>query len=300
MAKRSKTKTLKVLVVILLLLVALLGATTAWLFTGNLTAAKIRILKILPYPVALVNGRPILMKTFLRRLQLAQAFSQQQGQSVETDAQETAVLRSLVREEESRQLAAPKGLFVSRQELQSEYANFESQFNAQNSQPLAVALSGFSLSAEEFQEQILQPQILTAKLTIWHNQQPTLNPEAYQKINQIQRELAAGKTFESLAAAYTEDTRGKQVEGDTGFVESSELLPEIRAGLQNAKEGEVKLIASRYGLHLVKLEEKANSPLPNGSRLHLRQIFINPENFNDWFVQETKNANIQTFFNFQD
>jgi parvulin-like peptidyl-prolyl isomerase len=297
---RKRSKTLKVLVVILLLSVALLGATTAWLFVGKLTAAKIRVLKILPYPVALVNGRPILMKTFLHRLQLAQAFSQKQGQNAKTAALETAVLRSLVQEEESRQMAAQKGLDVSQQELQSEYANFESQFNTQNSQPLVVALSGFSLNAEEFQEQILQPQILKTKLTIWHNQQPTLNPEAYQTIAEIRQKLAAGKTFESLTAAYTEDAQGKQVEGDTGFVESTELLPEVQAGLQNAKEGGVKLIASRYGLHLVKLEEKANSPLPNSSRLHLRQIFIGLENFDSWFAQETKNANIQTFFNFQD
>ncbi len=293
------SRILKLICLILIIISLLFGAVTSWIYFGEINAAKIKILKILPYPVALVNGRPILMKSFLRRLELSQAFEKKQNYNDTLTELEKNVLHRMIAEEESMQLAEEKHLGINEQELQSEFNNIENEYNKKHSEPLSSALSGFGTSPEEFKKDILKPNIISAKLATWHNEQEALNTEAYAEADKIRLKLKNGETFEKLVAAYSQDPAGKQVEGDSGFVESVNLLAEIRSGLKDASEGEVRLIATRDGLLLIKLEEKTNSPLANSQRLHLREIFIKTSDFNSWLEQETSNASIKTYFNFK-
>ena len=84
-----------------------------------------------------------------------------------------------------------------------------------------------------------------------------------------------------LAASPSQDSFQQATGGDLGFVDITQLLPELRQVVGGMKVGDVKVIPSRYGINIMKLEGK------NGNQLHLRQIFLQGGNFQMWYNNET-------------
>jgi len=69
------------------------------------------------------------------------------------------------------------------------------------------------------------------------------------------------------------------------------LLLELREPVELLKDGEVKILPSRLGLHIIKQEAQA------GSEKHLRQIFLQTENFDSWLSGQTQNFNVKKLVN---
>ena len=139
---------------------------------------------------------------------------------------------------------------------------------------------------------VIRPQLFLKNLKIWHSAKPELNKEAHAQAEDLYNRIENGEDMASLAKAYTQDESGRLVWGDLGFVNSTELLAEIREGVENAKIGERKIIFSRYGIHIIQLEEK------NKNLLRLRQIFIADNKFENWLNEEFKKIKIYKFINF--
>jgi hypothetical protein len=70
-------------------------------------------------------------------------------------------------------------------------------------------------------------------------------------------------------------------------------LPELQTALENTQVGSHTLSSSRFGVHLIKVEEKDNNGESNALRLHLRQIFLGGGDFEQWFKEETKNYKVK-------
>lgn len=65
------------------------------------------------------------------------------------------------------------------------------------------------------------------------------------------QELKAGKEFDEVATKFLRGT-----EADLGFLQVSELMPEIREALRGLKEGMYTgIVVSAYGLHIIKVEQ---------------------------------------------
>lgn len=71
--------------------------------------------------------------------------------------------------------------------------------------------------------------------------------------------IQGGADFDEMAKRYSKDSATSENGGDLGQVTEGEMNPEIEKAVKRLKEGEVSLpIKTENGIHLIKLEEKAN------------------------------------------
>jgi hypothetical protein len=59
----------------------------------------------------------------------------------------------------------------------------------------------------------------------------------------------------------------------------------------------MRKVASRQGLHIIKLEDKDNLGQDNGQRLHLKQIFLPGLGFEKWLELEIDKIKIIRLLN---
>ena len=90
-------------------------------------------------------------------------------------------------------------------------------------------------------------------------------------------ELKGGADFATLAKANSTDP-GAASGGDLGFFKATDMLPEFSAVAFALKPGEVadKPVHTRYGWHVIKVEERRKAPAPTYEAAHdeLRQAMI--------------------------
>jgi|GEM_PF-2068258 len=250
-----------------------------WLVNGGLTKAKTSVLTIVPFPIVLVNGSPIMAKDFLFRYDLRKQYSQE----VVTPK---GVLADLVYEKKLEQLAARHNVFVSKNQLQNE---FNYRLVREDPSLAWQSLRESGLNEVGFKSTILKPSLLLTNFQTWFYSRQDLNSQAYTKALSIKDSAEQGIDFGNLAKNNTQDEWGALVEGDMGFIEISSLLSEIQEGVDSMQVSEVKIIPSRFGLHVVKLEAKDNSGPDGAARLHLKQIFVFNATFTSWAQEEIKN-----------
>ena len=279
--KQGSKKILKVFCLILFIILAALVFLGIWLYNGTLTQAKIQTFKIIPLPMALVEGQPIPMNKFILRYDLAQNilgqdFSGQSGEQVSGN-----ITNQLISEQKTSVLAEREDITVNQKQIDNEYDAISAQNSLAGKTTFAQQLQSDGLTMQDYKNEVIQPQLLLTNLQTWFYSQTDLNSDAYNQANSLIQKIQNGADMAVLASNASQDNSGKQAEGDLGFVDITQLLPELREGVGNMKVGDIKIIPSRYGLHIIKLEAK------NGNQLHLRQIFLNGVNFQMWYNNET-------------
>jgi parvulin-like peptidyl-prolyl isomerase len=284
---KKKKKILKITGGIIGGIVIILLLCGFWLYSGKLTSAKLAVFRTIPYPLTLVNNRPIFMKDFLLRLEVSKKMS-----GAEVIAQREAEVKSqiynkMVEEEKYRQVAAKHKVSVSQKEIDEQYKIRASQSDLQGKKNYEELLASFGLSAGSYKNQVIVPDLLQANLQTWFNSQEDLNKATYLSSNSIIDRLKKGENMVILAVGLTQDETERGVGGDLGFVDPSELLPELREPVSAMKLGDVRVIPSRFGLHIIRAEEQ------DGNKLHLREIFLKGENFDKWYQEQTKNFKVR-------
>lgn len=69
--------------------------------------------------------------------------------------------------------------------------------------------------------------------------------------------LQEGKSFESVAKDYSDDTKSASAGGDIGYVKKVDLIPQLRAAVVFLTPGVYSsIITTPYGFHILKLVEK--------------------------------------------
>jgi len=271
-------------VLAILLLVLIFGGL--WLYSGTLTQAKAKVFEKLPLPMALVNGQPILMKDFLFRSAIAgKILGSQLDQQTKNRVGEN-ILNELIGEQEIGQLAARRNLVVNQKDIDREYLAQTKLLEGQGKN-LAQSLGGYGMDQNFFKNQVIEPRLLSDKLQIWFNSQASLNTEAYDQAAFLLGQIQNGADISKLASKYSQSDSEKKVSGDLGFVQDTDLTDELQEAVDSLKIGETKIIPSRYGLHVIRLEEK------NGNQLHLREIFLNTSDFDAWLKSQTQNFKIK-------
>ena len=95
----------------------------------------------------------------------------------------------------------------------------------------------------------------------------------------------AGEDFADLARRYSDDPT-KQRGGDLGFFERGDLLPEFEKEIFSLNPGEMKIIETSLGYHIVKVEEK------RGETVHARHILLKaePSKYDTNLVKQTADS----------
>jgi parvulin-like peptidyl-prolyl isomerase len=69
--------------------------------------------------------------------------------------------------------------------------------------------------------------------------------------------LQEGKSFETVARDYSDDTKSAVSGGDIGYVKKADLIPQLRAAVGFLTPGVYSsIIITPYGFHILKLVEK--------------------------------------------
>jgi len=277
--QNNRTRIVKVVWSISAIVFALIVAGGVWLYSGALTAGKIKVFQTLPLPMAVVNLQPLSMKDFLTRFAVAQTAL---GPGGAQDAR-PGIVAELVKETEISQLAAWRDVTVSQKQVDDQYGVLAARTNLQGQPNFEKFLQIQGLDAKQFKNNIIRPELLYSQLEIWFNSRADLNPEAYRLANNLLSQINSGGSMGVLASEYSQDPIGKNSQGDIGFVQITDLSPELREGVSTLKPGEAKIIPGQNGLFIIRLESQT------GNLLHLRQIFLNTNDFNVWLDSQFKN-----------
>ncbi len=286
-------KSLKYILLIVASLLVLFVILTVWLINGKVTPAKERVYGIIPYPLAFVGHRPVLMKDFLHQYKLSKVYYKGNNNLSEEEIK-NSVLKNLLEQAKLKEVASKYNVLVKEKALKTEL--LRKQVEAVNGgQTLENILKLEGMSLEDYKQIVVKPELLTTNLTIWFNSQKNLNSESLAKAAELKNRVDKGENIAILAKQFSQDNSSKMLEGDLGFVQVDEILPELQIGLDSMPVGETRVLISRFGVHVVKLEEKDNKGEQSSVRYHLRQVFLTPASFEQWYTTETNKIKVRRF-----
>lgn len=134
-------------------------------------------------------------------------------------------------------------------------------------------IEGFSDSESK---KIIQANYARNYVAFWYYSQKNLNAESYSKAENLAQRAKSGESMEVLARNYSEEDFSRYFSGEAGQIRIADILPEIAGRLSSMQPGEVGVIPSRHGLHVVKLENR------NENFYELKQIFVSGLGFEKW------------------
>lgn len=284
--KKGLNWLLKLVIITVVSAVVILLVFIFWLYFGQLTPKKTLIFQKLPLPYALINGSTVPMRDYIFRYNLTKQILKNTG-TVQTDSEIKQTVKSeLIYNEEINQLAQRYGIVTGQTQIDNEYNYRLSQDPSYNEN----ITSAYNLSSDQIKNTIIKPELVKINLETWFNSQTSLNKDAYAEANDLMLKIKQGQAFSDLASSQSDDLSDKIFSGDLGFVSVTSLLPELRDSIENMKPGDTKIIPSRFGLHIIQLEDFGNDNL-----LHLKQIFINSNNFNNWLNNQMRQFWVITF-----
>ncbi len=220
-----------------------------------------RLAKILPIPAATVYGRPLWLSDVQARARAAEESGR--------PSTSAAALKAAVRGAVIDRLGAEHGLTVSRAELKN------------------AAAAGVPEAAA-------RQALLTEQLLSWYYQQRDLNGQTYRRADTIVERLKKGERLDALAQTYSQDEASKQFGGSAGSFRDGELLPELAAQISGSKPGDVKVVGTRYGVHVIRVSGA------NGSASNIDQIFLGGEGFPAWLAAQVQAAPVRVFIRAND
>ncbi len=271
-------------VAILLIVVFILGC---WLYSGKLTPLKFRFAGIIPYPVALV-GSKIIFSPQLAQKVIAANVILNKVQQVEADEQiYNKIFTRLIDEEVLNQIAGRNSVFVSDNEIDTEYLEKSKLADSNGPDTYSRTIAQYGIGKNEFKNRVIKFQLLNNKLRVWFNSQEVLNSDNYTSAGNILQKLQQGEQFETLANEFSDDKAGRITGGDLGFVDPIQLLPELREPVLKLNNDQPTIIPSRYGLHIFLLKSQMNN------KAHLYQIFLENQKFESWYSKQVLNLKIK-------
>lgn len=116
---------------------------------------------------------------------------------------------------------------------------------------------------EEYYDSHIQEFSLPEELRLRHillrvpvGADPSVREEKRKILEGLADRIRDGEDFGELAKTFSEDPSSKEQGGDLGYVKRGKLVPEVERAAFSLKPGEVSdVVASNYGLHLLKVED---------------------------------------------
>lgn len=90
------------------------------------------------------------------------------------------------------------------------------------------------------------------------------------KIEELQKRLDAGESFETLAREYSDDPGSAQEDGDLGWVAVGDMVKPFEDALFSLNKGEISgVVETQFGLHLIKLEDVRTPEVKTLAEMHV-------------------------------
>jgi hypothetical protein len=211
------------------------------------------------------------------------------GGSVQGDGE---VLGKLLGDKGLALIAQQHGIAATAEERNLLYQHFLKIWGQGSETQLEKTLNAAGTNIETLKRDILPSLILEPKLNAWYNGQEEFNKNILDLGGEIKTKLQNGTAFAALAQGYNQDESTKAFFGDSGFIELEDTLPELMTPLGQAKAGDILILPSRFGVHVIEVTARENN------QLQLQQIFLKTSGFTSWYTAEYKKIPIKMFISF--
>lgn len=255
--------------------------------------------KVVPYPVASVNGN-IIWNTasyndYLFELASAQKYFQTQNQNFDTDEGKQQLLQfkqDLIKQLEDNiivaQAANKYGIKVTGKEVNDKFDQLVKDAGGID-QVKRTLDKLYGWSTDDFKDKIKQ-QLVRQKLSDKVLSDPALTAPAQKQADDILAQVNAGGDFAALAKQYSSDGSAANG-GDLGLFGKGQLVPEFEAAAFALEPGQVsKVVKTQYGYHIIKVTEKT------GDQVRASHILIKGPDFESWLRDQRNNAKIVQYF----
>jgi peptidyl-prolyl cis-trans isomerase SurA len=120
--------------------------------------------------------------------------------------------------------------------------------------------------------------------------------EAKKRIMEIRQRIEAGADFAEQARRYSQDGSAQQG-GDLGWISPGETVPEFEAEMNKLKPGQMGIVQSQFGWHLIQVLARRNADVSEKQKREQARIaigtFKSDELFQDWLRQLRDRAFIE-------
>jgi hypothetical protein len=143
-----------------------------------------------------------------------------------------------------------------------------------------------------FIELVIVPKVYDKLLRLHFNANPNIKHPGQVEAMEILRQIRAGEDFGKFTSL-SDDSVSGQLDGDLGFFQDFEILPEVGNKLSGLKLGEVsdEIAISRLGYHVLLL---ANVAEEDDKKLYnLKHILILSEGFEAWETEQLEKISVR-------
>lgn len=120
--------------------------------------------------------------------------------------------------------------------------------------------------------------------------------EAKKRIMEIKQRIEAGADFAEQARRFSQDGSAQQG-GDLGWISPGETVPEFEAEMNKLKPGQMGVVESQFGWHLIQVLGRRNADVSEQQKREQARIaignFKSDEKFQDWLRQLRDRAFIE-------
>ncbi len=244
-------------------------------------------------PGLFVNGRILPLIDFFEDTEALAKYWDRSELSFTKEQLQEQVLKSWVEKEVIKQLAQAKGLALTEAEISQQLdfvlTNSGSSLELEN---LIGSLYGWSLA--EYTDKIIKPLLLAQKLENDFYQSAGRAAAQAQLAKLRDQILDEEIEFKKAAPEINEDA-SKFTEGDLGWFALGEIAPELELAALSLEAGALSpVLESRFGYHVLKLEEKVVNQATSQTTFHLSHLFKAKPSFNDYLNEQIKKAKVLT------
>lgn len=215
------------------------------------------VLRGLPYPAAIVNGRAVAYAEFLDDVDtLTYFYAMQSGESPdipvpgEEDIRKN-VMDRLVRNVILEAEAEKYGVSLTEDDIAEEFSDLVSAAGGEEELTGEVReLYGWSVG--EFKEKVITPFLLQQKLEEALMADESFNAEVAEEAGAVLERARQGEDFAELAAEYSDDPGSVAQGGELGWFERGMMVLEFEEAAFSLQPGELSdLVETGYGYHII-------------------------------------------------
>lgn len=273
-------------------------------FCNPLSNFNKKFFRVIPYPVALVDGKIITTRNLISDTESLKNFYEKQDFSelglrvdfkteegeLRLKVKEKEVFNKLIENQIIQKIAKSKGIEVTEKEAGTELVTKAQE--AGSTENLALNLKklyGWKLS--DFRDKIILPRLYLGKLITYYEEENPQGSGADFEIEKAYQELEKDITFDEVARKYSAGENAKNG-GAIGWFKKEYLSEKIAEKAYSMQPGEFsEIIKTPLGNHIIFLEEIKESE--GVKEVKLKQIFTREGSFLDWLNQEKSKLSVK-------